>query len=580
MKLRHIAIAVALMTPALSSNAAGPTRHLKNGPCTPLPDEPTICREDNKRWLVMKADGSGTMVMGFVRGKPGMNGFKKAARAFGGSASGPIPDNRKEYFKNGTAWGLIEAKGTLPVEPPVYEQIIPISDKFAIAQPWKVLSGHDENKYYIVPIDGKLTKLGEPIGNYRHIYWAGGYSKNSPIKAFVNRRQTSVGTDTWQFDQIGPNGNVVASFDNIISTNEKLTFHTEDKSGLVFAKAVDPITGYEASVRWGPMGDFLGYFPKIELLQMVTDGGSAKTEWALMQEVGSLPISTDLPDHTLYRPLDASGEPVIGPENFIGMTPLYDNKWYFGTYSQKLKDWLLVYRVPGGFGYKIAGKATRGGVDGNSAFSPISILASEADYVMLAGFDYRGEYQPGDQPTIKDLWSSKFVQLYSDYQADGVTPADGALPANWRALSSWYAEPLNFNAERKKAFLNFTGGDSNGWTTSDQAIRATYQKKLRQRAQYAAWEREQQARLDRATREKAEAYRRAEAEARRKWEEEQAYLAAHPQKVKKNWIDGLVAGLEEYNRSNQNTGLQDNRRWQTNCYTYANGRGTCYTSKQ
>lgn len=149
-------------------------------------------------------------------------------------------------------------------------------------------------------------------------------------------------------------------------------------------------------------------------------------------------------------------------------------------------------------------------------------------------------------------------------------------------MSSWYAEPLNFDAERMQKFWTYTRPNPNGWTDSDSAIRATYQHKLQERANYAAWERAEQARIDKANREKAEAYRLAEAEARRKWEEEQAYLAAHPQKVKTNWLDGLIAGLDEYNRTmqNRNNGLQDNRRWQTNCYYGADGRGTCYTSKK
>jgi len=37
------------------------------------------------------------------------------------------------------------------------------------------------------------------------------------------------------------------------------------------------------------------------------------------------------------------------------MTPLYDNYWGFNERQKKYKDWLLVYKTPTGFSYKIAG---------------------------------------------------------------------------------------------------------------------------------------------------------------------------------------------------------------------------------
>ena len=83
MNLTSIVLSLITLVFSLSSQAAGPTRSFFGGTCKPLDSNPKLCREAGERWLVKKTDGSGTMVMGFVKSKPGYKGLKKASKSLG-----------------------------------------------------------------------------------------------------------------------------------------------------------------------------------------------------------------------------------------------------------------------------------------------------------------------------------------------------------------------------------------------------------------------------------------------------------------------------------------------------------------
>lgn len=581
MKILQFIFFITLLINSVISQAAGPIRSFFGGTCKPLDSNPKLCREAGERWLVKKADGSGTMVMGFVRSNPGYKGLKKASKSLG--FRGKMIKRDKEYYKAKKAWGLIHTQGNEPVEPPIYRQILPISDQFALAQPHDLYSVYD-SPYYVVPIDGKVTKLGEPIGKKSIIYVVGGYSMQSPVRVFVNRGTTSVGQHTRRIEQLDAKGQVVATYDNIIVTSAKLTFFTQNETGVVFAKAIDPKTGNEASMRWGPMGEFLGYFPKIDFVESFYDLGRQKSTTYLMQAVGRLPIKTDLPDSTIYLPLDEHGEPITGPENFVGMTPLYDNHWYYSETQQKHKDWLLVYKTPSGFGYKVAGVASRGPVGKNSEYSPISILASEADYVMLADFDYRREFQSPDQPPIKYIWNSNFVQLYTAYEEDGVTPKPNAHPGKWHALGGYYRYPVTLDNKRRLEYAAIQGPNKEGWDDKFSAIRATYQDTVDFRADQIARKRAYEAQIAEAERRRDEERKLAHEAAKREWREHQEYLAAHPERNQKSWSQKFAEGLNAWGDSMIKQSQQKNNSnyqgYRTECYNNYDGTETCYTSKK
>ncbi|WP_154222693.1 hypothetical protein [Marinicella rhabdoformis] len=582
--MQPITLIISLLTLLLtfSAHAAGPIRTFLGGPCTPLKSNPDICREANERWLVMKSDRSGTKVIGFVKTQPGKKKLKKASRSFG--FRGKMIKRDKKYYQSKNAWGLIETNGDKPIEPPIYRQIIPISDQYALAQPHDLHSVYD-SPYYLVPIDGKTTKLGKPVGKKNILYFVGGYSMQNPIKVFVNRGRSemSPNKNTHNIEQLGPDGKLVASYDNIIVTDAKLTFFTQDETGLVFAKGIDPKTGHEVSMRWGPMGDFLGYFPKVDFIETFYDLGREKSRSYLMQAIGRLPIKTDLPNQTIYLPLDANGEPVTGPDNFIGMTPLYDNKWYYDTKIQKHKDWLLIYQTPNGFSYKIAGVASKP-VGKNSVHSPISILASEADYVMLAGFDYRREFRNLDLPYIKHIWDSNFIQFYSAYEADGVTPKPNAYPKNWHIFPNYHRRHNVLNVDEKVYYSKIQGPNKKGWKEKYSAIQYSYQDTLDFRADQLERKRAHEQRIAEARQRRDEEYKLAMEAAQREWQEQQAYLAAHPKQNQKSWSEKFAQGLNAWGESMRKQSQQNNNNrnsgYRTECYNNYDGTETCYTSKK
>ncbi|WP_288363787.1 hypothetical protein [uncultured Spongiibacter sp.] len=583
MKRHLIGVVLLLSLPLMTAHAGGPIRSMTGGKCIPLESQPELCREAGERWLVMKADGSGTMVMGFVRSSPTYKDMKKISKKFGGKRE-RIPESKcKKDWGRKHPWGLIEANGASPVEPAAYQLIIPISDKFAIAQPYKDIDCHWNDEYYLVEIDSKLKKLKEPLGKGRTYYTMGGYSMQSPVRVFIARGTTSVGDSTVKFEQLGPDGRVVATYDNIIFSQAKLTFYTQNESGLIFAKAIDPKTGNEASVRWGPMGDFLGYYPKIDIIESIYDLDRKKFTNYLMQAVGRLPLQTDLPDHTLYVPLDEQGEPVKGPKNFVGMTPLYDNYWGFNERQKKYKDWLLVYKTPTGFSYKIAGLATRGQVKNNSESSPISILASEADYVMLADFDYQREEGAREYKSNSDIWQSYFIQFYTAYEADGVTPKPSAYAGKWHSLSPWIGSRMVVDTGYKAKLATAYGPNRYGWDDRFTAIQTVYQNALKSRADSLARKRAYEAKIAESKRRREEERERAYRAAQEEWRKQQAFQAAHPSNRNSSqsfgdalnaWGDAMIKQGQVNNRNNSYNG------YRRDCYNNYDGTETCFTSKR
>lgn len=553
---------------ATVASAAGPKRYVPDRACKPLPGHKGVCVED-REWYVRRADGQGVVRMGFTRETIGLSGHRKARRKLGGSSRGDIPDNLMRLYKEHDARGLILAGADSPLEPAVYNAVYPISDTHALVEIYKDLAV-DESPYFVVPLDGKLSALGPVVARYSHfVYMTGGYQASSPVTAFIVQGYDEA-TGRALIDQLGPDGKVAHRYDNILSSDDVLTFHEEAESGIVFAKAIDPASGAPASLRIGPDGEPMGYFPAIEFNSTIISYSKNSARSELLEEVGMLPSLADLEDTRLFHPLDAHGNKVQAPGNFIGMTPLHHPRQDFlgGT---KTLDWVLVYRLAGGgFGFKVAGL---GDDPWPVSHSARSVLAAEAKYPMFAGFDYRRDSSEGATgKTVDNLYAGYVVQLFTEYEADGLTPTPTSHAGPWRMIRKSPKEPMAPYDVRSTS--QFPAGS---WATREEALAASLQDHL----QYLQTMKDYRARIARLEREAqqraAAAYEQRMAEARRQYEQRQAFLAKQPA-AKPNFFQALADGMKAYAEEMQRQSSMNRGTYSTNCYNNYNGTETCYTS--
>lgn len=547
--------------------AAGPTRNLPDRACTPLSGHKGVCVED-REWYVRRADGQGVVRMGFTRQAIGLSGHRKARRKLGGSDRGDIPDNLLRYYKESQTRGLMLAGAPAPLEPAVYHTVFPISDTHALVRIFADMAESDEH-HYVVPLDGKLSALGPVVAKYSHfVYLTGGYQASSPVTAFIVQGYDKA-TGRALIDQLGPDGKVAHRYDNILSSDDVLTFHEEAESGIVFAKAIDPASGAPASLRIGPDGEPMGYFPAIEFNSTIISYSKNSARSELLEEVGMLPSLADLEDTRLFHPLDAYGNKVPAPGNFVGMTPLHHPIQDFlgGT---KTLDWVLVYRVPGGYGFKIAGL---GDDPWPMSHSARSVLAAEAKYPLFAGFDYRrGSSKDVAGRDKENIYASYVVQLFTEYEADGLTPKPTSHAGPWRMIRKSPREPMGPYDVRSSS--QFPAGS---WATREEVLAASLQDHL----QYLQRMQDYRARLAQLEREAkqraAVAYEQRMAEARRQYEQRQAFLAKQPA-PKPNFFQALADGMKAYADEMQRQNSMNRGTYTTNCYNNYNGTETCYTS--
>lgn len=504
--------------------------HSSPATCQPIKRSKN-CQRTDISWTVNKADGSGTTTVAVIEDKSlSYSTIAKTASTLGEPYFSKTDSYAKQTLAKRAYRGLIlEEEGKI-IEPAIYPLIFPISDKVGLAMAneesrfyGKSNPAYTEtNKFYLVDLDGKLTKPKSKGLKPYSFYFIGGYGM-TPVNVFAaTTRDDARGTIT--IEQYDGYGNVRAVFDNFVPAQKKnyndgyeRSFAIDRMTGNFTAAALHPDTGKPASIRFAPDGSLLGYGPPVVVRGVLTDTASKSREWDLLTVVGKLPVLTKLKDETLYHPVDDAGEKIAAPQNFIGMARMFairgdgsvadaDNYYY---------NWLLVYALPTGYGYKVARRASSQRYPVMSAMSAHNVLAAEREFKMFSGFGHSG--------------SDTIIRPFDNYEADGVTPTKRALPTKWHQIFTNGEGELTLLAD-SDAQISKTG-----FATSTEAFVTLESERVASAQEYARRleiRRQQSAAL--------EASQRAESE--RRHAELQAHFAQEAQK------QAAIAHQEKYRR--------------------------------
>ncbi|WP_084420132.1 hypothetical protein [Henriciella litoralis] len=569
---------LATLGTAMPASAGGPgvqswNPHAEPGQCVPI-ERTKACERTDLVYLVNKADGSGTTKVALIEDKSlSFSKISKMAKAMGEPFDRKIGSEQKKVFERRSWRGARLPDEGRTIEPALYEYMFPVSDKVALIEPHDLAPKPDDDLLYFVALDGKLDAPVRPGIPRDRLYYIGGYYGNMPAQVFeLVSTDEARGTATLrQFDGYG---NERAIFDNIVLHQRRDDFDSFELDFFVIGpqhfvvSAQHPITGEPASLWFSADGSVMGYGDPTEP-RTITLAGTKDREWTnLFSFVGELPVFTGLKDNRLYYPLDRNGKNVDAPENFIGMARMFDwprkNSGGGLTRNNNYRGWLLVYELPTGYGYKIADRA-RTDSDHLSMISAPNVLGTEDDLMMLAGFE-TAEIE-GDRKSV--------IRLFDRYEADGVTPAAGAVPAGWRQAYTWSNDGLRITAATE------LGKES--YATSKEAFAALRQKELEAAAEYArrgeisrqqmlAWQ---------AEREAQEARYQAEQQARlaREAAQEAEWARKRAQYRPKTGAEEYAERMEEYKRQQSlSSGVRPPfRRKTTECYDQGDGTEKCFT---
>ena len=536
----------ASLSGALVARADGPippssTSSAEAGQCSPIKGS-KACKQTFRTFTVNKADGSGSTKVALIEDRTLTYAkIVKTASTLGE----PLPPKNDSYTKStmekSPYFGVMLDAENKIIEPALYRHILPVSDKVALAVANEVTRfyGKDSsyytpvNKYYFVNLDGKLTKPEQPGIDPARLYYVGGYYSGLPAQIFEYvGGDAARGTATLrQYDAYGRER---AVFDNILLHKRQnnydsfeLSFYVNSQDDFVIS-ALHPETGEPATLWFKADGSVIGYRGPSEVRSMLEIGAKDRTQAELVELVGRLPIITDLKDDRLYHPLDRDGERVAAPSNFIGMARMYYSRSSVGdvsTAQNYYRGWLLVYALPTGYGFKISDRASSS-VQYPAIVSAEDVLLDEKSLKMLSGFGY-SRIADGDLAMI--------VRPFDRYEADGVTPAEGALPKQWHRI---------FESTGSKFTANQGELSEKSYSTSTEAFFAIGQDELGQDREYAR--RQEVYQRERAALEAEQAAERArrEAELQAHFEREAAreaeYAKARAQYRPKT-------GVEEFN---------------------------------
>ena len=531
---------------ALVARADGPippssTSSAEAGQCSPIKGS-KACKQTFRTFTVNKADGSGSTKVALIEDRTLTYAkIVKTASTLGE----PLPPKNDSYTKStmekSPYFGVMLDGENKIIEPALYRHILPVSDKVALAVANEVTRfyGKDSsyytpvNKYYFVNLDGKLTKPEQPGIDPARLYYVGGYYSGLPAQIFEYvGGDAARGTATLrQYDAYGRER---AVFDNILLHKRQnnydsfeLSFYVNSQDDFVVS-ALHPETGEPATLWFKADGSVKGYRGPSEVRSMLEIGAKDRTQAELVELVGRLPIITDLKDDRLYHPLDRDGERVAAPSNFIGMARMYYSRSSVGdvsTAQNYYRGWLLVYALPTGYGFKISDRASSS-VQYPAIVNAEDVLLDEKSLKMLSGFGY-SRIADGDLAMI--------VRPFDRYEADGVTPAEGALPKQWHRI---------FESTGSKFTATQGELSEKSYSTSTEAFFAIGQDELGQDREYAR--RQEVYQRERAALEAEQAAERArrEAELQAHFEREAAreaeYAKARAQYRPKT-------GVEEFN---------------------------------
>ena len=432
------------LTGTLVARADGPfapkfTPKAEAGQCSPIRGS-KACKQTFRTFTVNKADGSGTTRLALIEDYLSYSKIAKTASMLGEPLHPKNGPDTKSSMEKWTYFGVMLEAEDKVIEPVLYRHILPVSDKVALAIANEVTRfyGKDSgyytpvNKYYFVNLDGKLTKPEQPGIDPANLYYVGGYYGGLPAQVFeFVSRDKARGTATLrQFDAYGRER---AVFDNILLHQRRdnydsfeVSFYVNSKDDFVVS-ALNPETGEPASLWFNADGSVIGYRVPSEVRSTLQVGAKDRTQAELMEVVGRLPVITDLRDDRLYHPLDSDGERVAAPPNFIGMARMFYSRSSVGDVSTAqgyYRGWLMVYALPTGYGFKISDRATSS-VQYSAIVSAEDVLMDEKNLKMLSGFGYS---------RIADGETAMIVRPFDRYEADGVTPAQGALPTRWHRI--------------------------------------------------------------------------------------------------------------------------------------------------
>ena len=549
------------------------------GQCDPIKGS-KACKQTFQSFTVNKADGSGSTKVSLIEERSlSYTTIAKTASTLGE----PLYPKNDSYTKTSmTKWpyfGVMLTDENKIIEPPLYRHILPVSDKvgLAIANEVTRFYGKDSgyytptNKYYWVNLDGKLTKPERPGMDPGSFYYVGGYgSLPAQVFEFLGRDDTRGTATLRQYDGYGKER---AVFDNIVLHKRKDNYDTFEVSFYVNSQydfvvsALHPDTGEPASLWFKADGSVIGYKEPMEPRSMLQYGTKDKTHTGLVRIVGKLPVLTDLRDDTLYHPVDINGEKVPAPDNFIGMTRLFQSRGTNGdlsTAQNYYTGWLLVYALPTGYGFKISDRAT--GYNYPGMVSAYDVLYGEKYLKMFSGFGYS---------RVADGSFATIVRPFDRYEEDGLTPAERALPAQWHRAITDSSGGMRLTAAMENVITE------EGYDTSSEAFEAIRRYEVEWDQQYAA--QQEIYRQQRAAEEAAREIERVRREAELK-----AYYAAEAKKeaeyaAARNEYRPKT-GVEEFN---ERMALMENHWNRTNkadlpvgteiCYDMGDGSDFCFT---
>lgn len=547
--------------------------HAEPGQCVPIKGS-KACERTDLVYTVNKADGSGTTKVSLIEDNTlSWSRISKMAKAMG-EPFHPKTDSYQKKVLERTTWrgARLPGEGST-IEPPLYLYLFPVSDKVALIEPYDKSRTPETDKLYFVALDGKLDVPVGPGIQRNRLYYIGGYYAGMPAQVFeLIGRDEARGTFTLrQYDGYGRER---AVFDNIVLHKRKdnydsyeLSFYVNSQYEFVVS-ALHPDTGEPASLWFNADGSVSGYRPPAEVRSVLEVGAKDRTQSELLAIVGQLPVMTDLRDDRLYHPLNLSGEKIPAPDNFIGMARMFHTRSSNGDMSTApnyYSGWLLVYGLETGYGYKVADRAMTS-FNYPAMVSAEDVLASEASFKMLSGFGH-SRVADGSLATI--------VRPFDRYEADGVTPAEGALPAQWHRVFTNSDGGLTLTASAEIPAKTYA--------TSTEAFFAIGQDEIASDLEYARRQEEHRrewAALQ-AERDAEKARREAELQAyyAREAEIEAAYAAKRNEYRPKTGAEEFFERMEEYKRANSRpAGVQAPFKPQTTeCYDQGDGTEMCFT---
>lgn len=524
----------------------------------------TKCVRTDIYWFVQKADGSGVVPLEIVRDSLSWSTISRQASGLGERFTSDLKDKKLKI--GGTVLSTVRIWGQeQELDPVAYGQILPISDKAALVTAYT--EENDGFDYHIVRLDGKIDNWGKSVGTRDNFLYVGGYVRGAPVHVFLIEGYDS-STSRFTLAQLDGYGNIKARFDNILGSKD-LTFFIFGENGTFIAAAIDPKTQEMGSIRFGPKGQLLGYGPPIAIKPVQRKWKGPQYEENALVVVGKLPVKTDLPDDTLYHPINADGLKIEAPLDFIGMARLQTGEFKEKYNSLRDQNWVLVYQTAFGYGYKIAGTAPEIANTYMSEHSAHNILAAEAHYKMFSGFGFLrddiGSQKPEPQQGLHYI-----VQEFSAYEPDGVTPRADAVPEAWR----WFH--INQREGLTLADQNFRGYDNIAYAAPRQAMATAFQSTASSRQRdidMRNWVADMNAKARKDYDDKQRALMKKMQEDFKKQQEFEASAARRGKTAWERFFESLPAPSDNTRGYNPATFKQLTRQ----CYDQGDGTALCFT---